>query len=174
MKKKNLFKSKLIYLFYFILFILVSIAIVVSVKQKNETGKEDYGSVVEAEDFTNEATYYTKNNIKISSNDVKYKTIDDNILHINIETQNNDIINNINIHLNGNYIKGESVLTGTNQIEIPIENEGKQELKIELLNGENVVDTYNTYFYYIEPYEHQFLENYSTKGLSTHFCRNDK
>ena len=176
MNKKNFFKTRLIYLFYFILFLLVSIAIAVNIKPKDENRKEDYETIIETKDLANEATYYAKNRIKISTKDVTYNTVEDNILHLNIQSEeNNDKINSINIYLNGNFIKKEPILSGTtNQIEIPIEKEGKQDLKIDLLNDETIVDTYNTCLYYIKPYEHQFLENYSTKGISTHFCRNAK
>ena len=55
-------------------------------------------------------------------------------------------------------------------MQIELNKEGKQNIKVNIFTNENLDNTYEKTIYYVKSYEKQFLDEKEEQGVSTHFA----
>lgn len=154
-KSNNIIKTiKLIGVFIFVLGLLISI-----VQYQIQRGKKENYLSQEEQEYSinleeNEIVDANELNLEIKINDFK----EQNVYKIIIELQQEVVYNN-------------NLTNQINNIKLNLSNEGKNEIKINIYNDEKEYNK-SINIYYIKPYENEFLDTLSNKGVQVHYRSN--
>ena len=102
-------------------------------------------------------------------------TYSDNIeLNASINEYSNDFKYNVQIFLNNSEILSKEIFSENETIPISLQTEGKNEIKIKVTKDDVVEYEEVINIYYIKPYEKQYLDELSNKGIQVHYRQNNK
>lgn len=102
-------------------------------------------------------------------------TYSDNIeLNASINEYLNDFKYNIQIFLNNSEILSKEIFSENETIPINLQTEGENEIKVKVTKDDIVEYEEVINIYYIKPYEKQYLDELSNKGVQVHYRHNNK
>ena len=183
-KRNNKIKSIFKILFIVIILLISIVWIVPTVILKNVNDETIQSAKLEDKKSSSILQYNLLDLFKVLSIDIKYDieyNISGNVtytnnLNINVATTDysNDYNYNIQVLLNSKVVVNRPLLSKDESIQLTLDSEGQNDINIKILKDGNTDYDETETIYYIIPYQKQFLDELSNKGVQVHYRKNNK